>query len=351
MVIKVVIFYKISQPSSSPGSHYKAGGLSTNALHTVGVLNSLGIEAHLVPVLNFTEIKKWMADHHPVSHCVIEAVWVEPQEVRELAAKYPKTTFAIRAHSKMGFLQVEPEAITKMRRIIRDHWAHPNLWFSTNNEEFAKSLHEVYGQVLYLPNLYDIKSSPPRKYHNGKVLKIASFGATRLLKLHPNAALAALQISSRLNRPLEFYINTDKTPGGDSVRRTIKNMFADYPGAKLIELPWQNSDEFKETIASMDLVLQLSATETFCMVAADAVASGVPVIVGPAITWIPHTEKVDIDDTSDAAARGILAIKFNEWITYNQYVALSEYVHNAKNVWLEWLGLKHLPDKKWWKIW
>src|SRR6185369_11315812 len=136
----------------------------------------------------------------------------------------------------------------------------PNIHFSSNNLEFSESLSEVYGRCLYLPNLYDLESSPEHHRHHHLVkhsltqppLRIASFGASRLLKLHPSAALAALQIARAEGRQLEFYVNTDKTPGGESVRRTVRNMFAGLEDAKLIEVGWQDGQVFKKTISSMD---------------------------------------------------------------------------------------------------
>jgi glycosyltransferase involved in cell wall biosynthesis len=333
---KVVIFYK--SKSSAPADPHVAGGLACNALHSIAVLREMGVSAHLQQVADYHEIDSFL-NKRTVTHAVVEALWVTPAQVEFLAQEHPQTQFVFRSHSKMGFLQVEPEAITTMRGIVALSQILPNVCFASNNQEFACSVNDVYGKCLYLPNLYDLTSAPAPIRKNGYALKIASFGANRLLKLHPSAALAALQIAKSLAKPLDFYINVDKTPGGESVRRTMRNMFVGLNAATLHEVTWQATQTFKETIASMDLVLQLSATETFCMVAADAVASGVPVVAGPAVAWIRPSLQAPIDDTYEVATQGIDALT-SKCVAKKELRDLKKFVKHAKAAWSKFLGLR-----------
>jgi hypothetical protein len=349
--MKLVIFYKTSQVTGPSTTPYKTGGLAANALHTVGVLRKMGVPADMQAVRNVAELRKFLEQDGDITHVVIEAVWVKVDELARLATEHPTVVFVVRAHSKIGFLQVEPEAIPIIRGIISLSMSVRNIHFSSNNEEFCQSLEDVYGPSLFLPNLYDLDESPPRQRSSDGPLRIASFGASRLLKLHPNAALAALQIARRLGRKLEFFINTDNTPGSESVRSTIKNLIADIPWARLVQVPWQDSAEFKSTIASMDLVCQLSCTETFCLVAADAVASGVPVVVGPAITWAPENFRVEIDDTSHATTIGMHAILNDESVVFHQRRALEEFVKVSKEVWSKFLQLTPKHEKRHRRMW
>lgn len=337
--VKLLICYKSSKAVAVGSySHYNVGGLAANALHTADVLRRYGIDVDPIGVKDLDEVRSAVGTFCP-SHVVIEAVWVKPAEMIQLARDYPLVEFIVRAHSKMGFLQVEPEAIPVMRAII--DCGLRNLHFSSNNQEFAQSLSEVYGPTVYLPNLYDLNGSPKVTHVAGPV-KIASFGANRLLKLHPSAALAALQIAKRLGRPLEFYINSDATPGGESVRRSVRNLLAGLPDVKLIEIKWQPADEFRKTIAAMDLVIQISATETFCMVAADAISSGVPAVVGPAISWMPKRFQADIDQTDEVAQIGVELIEHKPYAK-RQADALNDYLWDAKQVWFQFLGLIEKP--------
>ena len=334
--VKVSIFYKVGM--SGKGHHHRqAGGLAANALHSTDVLRRKGVSIDLHQVTSYDELVKAVDETKP-THVVIEAVWVNALQAGDLARKNPATQVVVRAHSKIGFLQVEPEAIDTIREIIELHDSLPNLWFSSNNHEFSDAVNEVYGPCLHLPNLYDSEGAPPRTRQDDEILRIASFGATRLLKLHPAAALAALQVATRLDRDLEFYVNVDRTPGGDSVRKTMRNMFDGLKMSKLVELGWQDSDEFRKTIASMDLVMQLSATETFCMVAADAVSSGVPVVTGPAVSWLAGCGVAPIDDTGRVAYVSV-GLLTDSKAAKKQKAHLKHYVEYSVDKWMEFLGL------------
>lgn len=340
--VEVVIAFRAKGGSHNSGP-YHAGGLACNALHSAAVLAEMGVSVRLAQVGSYEELLADLKAHPTPTHLVIEAIWLTVGQVQLLAAAFPKTQVVVRAHSKMGFLQVEPDALLVMRGILALGTSHLNVRFASNNYDFSQAVSEVYGPCLYLPNLYDLNSSPePVRHAKHGPLKIASFGATRLLKLHSSAAMAALQIAKRLGRPLEFHINVDKTPGGESVRRSIRNMFVGLPNAKLVEVGWQDSETFKETIAQMDLVIQLSCTETFCMVAADAVAAEVPLVAGPAITWLPLTHLVqDVDDTSAVAERGVRLLQ-GHWETLRERRHLVRFVKGAKEVWETYLR------PRWW---
>jgi len=338
----VVIFVKIAanNPSRSP---YHVGGLAANGLHSVAVLQSMGIDAEIQTVVSFDEVMAFLKNDPTVTHAIVEAVWVKLEQARQIEAMFPNLVFVVRSHSKIGFLQVEPEAIPIARALMQETG---NAYFSANNSDFARALTDVYGRCLYLPNLYDLRAPAPKQQLGPGTLRIASFGATRLLKLHPTAALAALQVARELKMPLEFYVNSDKTPGGNSVRNTIRNMFDGLDWAKLVEVPWQDPITFRQTIASMDLVFQLSATETFCLVAADAVSSGVPVVVSPAIVWIDDMWQVkNPDDTCDVAEVAKRVLMLPHTVKRSQSKSLKQFVEASKNVWLNFLNVK--PKRRW----
>lgn len=335
--MRVEIYYKNSRPGVGP---YHAGGLAGNALHSVDVLRRIGIDSEAVAVTDFVDLQAKVMASKRLTHAVIEAIWVTPAQLDALASARHRVKFVVRSHSKIGFLQVEPESVKTMRGIIALSGTRPNVRFSANNQDFALSLSKVYGPVVYLPNLYTLpegRTSRHPRSNNGRI-RVGSFGASRLLKMHPSAALAALDIVAQAPeiKGLDLFINTDSTPGGDSVRRTIRNMIDGLPWATLTEVPWQPVDEFRKTIGSMDLNFQLSATESFCHVAADSVAEGVPVVGGPAISWLPGWCQVDIDDTTAAAAHGLKALR-DSTVLYDEQRRLEEFVLQAIERWLHWL--------------
>ncbi|MBC8069556.1 MAG: hypothetical protein IAG13_14560 [Deltaproteobacteria bacterium] len=63
-------------------------------------------------------------------------------------------------------------------------------------------------------------------------------------------------------------------------------------------LPWL---AFRRLVRTIDLVLQVSYTETFNVVSADAIAEGVPVVASRAIDWVPHWWQADADEPLDVA--------------------------------------------------
>ena len=336
----VLIFYK--SKSSGPHNSYQAGGLSANAHHSVAVLNKMGVKAEAHSVRDYHDLDSQLhhINHkHPVTNVIIEAVWVTAFQLERLGFLYPEIDFVVRAHSKAAFIVSEAEAVDLLREIIELHKKHPKLHFSSNNHEFAKSLAEVYGNCLYLPNLYDMKDLH-KQDHCHDILKIGSYGASRLLKLHTSAALAALQVAKEMNKQLEFYINVDATPGGQSVRNTIRNMYKNLDWAKLIEIPWEKPKDFQYSIGHLDLLYQLSATESYCLTAADAIDAGVPVVVGPAIEWIDKKYQALIDDTTNAAHLGVKVIKDHHRVVKEQKKMLKKFVTEAEEVWAKYLNIK-----------
>jgi hypothetical protein len=213
----------------------------------------------------------------------------------------------VRAHSQIGFLQVEAGAIRILRDLmhLQDHTL--NVSVCANSELLANFLKRAYaGACLYLPNLYDTSRVTHRapRVHDHRLLRIGSFGALRLLKNHTTAAAAALMLAKSRAADLEFWISKDPDPWGARILDSLHAMFDGLKWAKLVVNAWEGWPAFRRTVAHMDLCYQLSATETFNVTAADAVAEGVPCVVTPAIPWAPIHWQVDTDRVEDAARVG-----------------------------------------------
>ncbi len=122
----------------------------------------------------------------------------------------------------------------------------------------------------------------------------------RLQKHHTVAAAAAVLVAKRTGRPVEFHVNADtRTSGGASVLSAVKQITKG--NATFVEVPWQTADGFRKLIGTMDLCFQLSASETFNLVTADAAAAGVPTVCGEAIDWVPADWHAPVDDPIGAA--------------------------------------------------
>lgn len=317
-------------------------GLGINALMTAKVLRKNGIHCDLVPVNSVADVRKWLSTtKSQPTHAIFQALWVSSADMIQLCRDFDPTHFVVRCHSQIGFLQAEPSAIKTLRDLMFAQEMQLNLSVSSNTRRLHTFLQDSYKtKVLYLPNLYDL-DRVKRKNDDSfdhRVLRIGSFGAHRVLKNHTTAAAAAMMMAQRHGSDLEFYINSGRAEGtkGDQVLQALQNMLGRVPWAKLVQVPWCEWSEFRQIVANMDLCLQVSFTETFNIVTADAVAEGVPSIVSDAIEWVPESWKADTDDAADIARRGA-------WLLWDTHGAeeglakLQKYCAEGVETWLGYL--------------
>jgi hypothetical protein len=150
----------------------------------------------------------------------------------------------------------------------------------------------------YLPNIYEPGVPPHLKTldRTGPNIWIGCLGAIRPLKNQLQQAFAAIAYADDTRRKLIYHINTRFEQGGEQVLRNIRALFA-HPRCRphphqLVEHGWVTTHkQVREIVASFDLSLQVSFTETFNIVSADAVWVGVPIVVSPEIEWAPGYTK------------------------------------------------------------
>jgi hypothetical protein len=298
---------------------------------------------------------------------IIEAVWVVPEKFDVLVKLHPNVKWIIRGHSNVPFLAGEGNAINW----IIDYVKYPNVFFATNTRESMRDLtdilsahlppHQVVEKMLYFPNFYiaydmtrDLtEDAEPnslvdellhmlhfhvkKKYeHNPKnpktELHVGCFGAVRLLKNHLIQAVAALRYARQANQKLFFHINASRVEGGgDPVLKNLRSLFKDAVGAELVEHAWMPHDQFVRVIDKMDIALQVSFSETFNIVTADAVTMGVPVVVSDDISWVASRYQADANSSDDIVRK--MDVAFNDARTgehndFNQR-GLNAYNHRA----------------------
>jgi hypothetical protein len=337
--VHVIFFYRNFMAVSANYCHI---GLGVNSLHCVKVLRKHNVRADLFGVLTADDIDLHLTDNPTCTHAAIQAPWIEVKDLYKLMNKHPSVHFIIRVHSQIAFLQVEPRAVAIVREIQEFQESTLNLSLSANSHRFCDFMTKSFtGKCLYLPNLYDVLGDDLSRWRSPRfkdVLRISSFGAIRLMKNHMTAAAAAMLISRALGIDLEFHISVNRHEnGGSTVLQSIKNLFADLKWARLIQVPWEDWPAFRRTVASMDLCIQLSMSETFNITTADAAAAGVPSVVGEAIEWVPNDWQVPIDDPQTAAKTGL-------WLLNDQdagrdgYNALTKFNNEAIRIWIHYLG-------------
>jgi len=332
----VIIVYRNFMAAENPQCHI---GLGVGALHTVRVLRKHHVDARAYGVWTADHIQEHLRRHPETTHCVIEAPWVPLADTQRLLGEFPDVHFLVRSHSQIGFLQVEAGAITLLRELLLLQDGVLNLTVAANSHRLKNFVERTYsGACLYLPNLYDVER-PGRKRdvcHEHRSLRIGSFGALRLLKNHTSAAAAALMIARARGCDLEFSVSIEREENGRGVLDALRAMFANVPWARLVEQPWMDWSQFRRVVETMDLCIQVSHTETFNFVTADAAAAGVPSVVSPMIEWPPAYWQVDPDAIEDMARVGSALLSSTEGAD-DGLRALEHYVRGATHRWLSYL--------------
>jgi hypothetical protein len=323
---------------SEGGGYFCHRGLGINALQTAKVLRKHHIRCDIAPVWDVDGLRKVLQQYAP-SHLLIEAFWVKTNEMAELLTEFPHVHFIVRSHSQIGFLQVEPGAVKLLREMLQLQDVQLNLSVACNTRRLQEFLQKTYSsRCLYLPNLYDVERVNRKRdeSHSHRNLRIGSFGALRLLKNHSTAAAAALMMAERRGSDLEFYMNVGRKENsqGGSVLHTVRNMFSGLRWAKIVEVPWEEWSSFRHTVGHMDLCLQVSFTETFNIVTADAATEGVPSVVGPAIEWTPSSWHANPDSAEEISRVGSHLL----WDTHGAEEGLHHLERYIKMGVCEWIG-------------
>lgn len=314
-----------------------SSGLLNSARLLSAALNADGIPCAAVEVIDNNCIDRAIAEHRP-THVVIEALWVVPEKFAELARLHPSVRFFVRVHSKTPFLASEGVAMEWTRRIATGFLTTE---LAANSARTAIELSEVFdGEVRYLPNIYPLTDAPPRrraKAQGREFLDVGCFGAIRPLKNQLMQAVAALIYAERTKRTLCFHVNAARCEQrGEETLKNLRSLFAASQHA-LVEHEWYTHDEFRRVIAGMDLSLQVSYTETFNIVTADAVAGGVPVVGSHEIEWLPGIFCADPNSAEDIALSmqmAEMAGRFGCWLNRR---ALASSNRRALKAWRSFL--------------
>ena len=297
-------------------------GLYNSANFVNMKLKSLGYQSEVVHVFDNSFIDREVTRFRP-NIVIIEAFWVVPEKFDVLVKLHPKTKFVIRNHSKTPFLANEGIAFDWIMRYSNT----PNVYISSNamvtNEEIQcliASLHDdwtedkVEAKCPFLPNYYPVEYDSEdhrNRVVDQKIINIGCFGAIRPLKNQMIQAIAAIKFADDNGLKLRFHINGNRIEGnGNQVLKNLRNLFV-HLKHDLVEHAWTPHDKFIKLVASMDMGMQVSYTETFNIVAADMISKGVPVVVSKEIDWVDSKFYADPNDCD-----GIVAIMndiyFNE---------------------------------------
>ena len=303
-------------------------GLKLSAQLVVNMLIRFGFDAKLVEAKDQNGIQELVSHYRP-DRVVLEAIWVTPAKMQELVAANPKVRWVVRVHSEIPFLANEGMALAWIASYME-----LGVEITFNSSQTVKDF-SVMGTAAYLPNYYPQQSQSKRNPQTGTV-NIGCFGSIRPLKNQLIQAFAAIAYANKIGRKLIFHINGARVEqSGANNLKNIKALF-DATGNTLILHSWENHEDFLELVASMDICLGVSLSESFCITAADAVSQGVPFVGSEAIRWLPFESQAPTDNV-EAIVRVMEKASSHRFIKKNTR-ALESFSNRSVRVWSEWMG-------------
>lgn len=342
----------VSKPLSS--------GLFNSARFVADMLAKQGVTTRIEHCIDGNCIDRLIHLYKP-DYVILEAYWVTPDKLAELAKLHPKVFWIIRNHSRTPFMSCEGLIMDWSLRSIKI----PRVAIASNTQNTTTELRHVFqaagltradalSRSIYLPNFYVPKPLELGKHwrsakfqyvleRNG-IVNIGCFGAIRPLKNQLLQAIAAIGFAENNKLTLRFHINGGRVETyGSEPLKNIRLMFSHLKHHTLVEYDWLDHADFLKVIRQMDILMQCSLTETFNIVTADAINEGVPVVVSPEIFWVD--EAAHVDPTSSESMIQRLQTIYNMTIAdYRQehtkhYQKLMEYSTNSIKQWTKRLGI------------
>ena len=311
---------------------YTSSGLLNSAKFVVDMLLDHDIDATLVQVIDNNEIDREVTKYRP-DVVIIEALWVVPEKFEVLTKLHPSVQWVVRVHSEIPFLAQEGIAI----QWIFDYLKQDGVYVGFNSHRALHNFLRVSwsNKLLYLPNYFPTQHQGTPK-DKSPALHIGCFGAIRPLKNQLLQAMSAIRYADLVGKELKFHMNTARVEGGHEVLKNIRALFKETKHT-LVEHGWLHHSRFQHLLARMDLSMCVSLSETFCLVAADSVSLGVPLVCSPEVRWSSRVSQADptsMDSILDAMYR---VGRLRRFTTILNRLGLKEYDQRSVEVWKEFL--------------
>jgi len=360
-------------PAGSPCyTHDLSSGLTISVDFVAEMLRAMGVQCKVVQVGDNNDIDREVHRYKP-THVIIEALWVVPEKFAILHKLHPDIHWLVRIHSEITFLSNEGVAMDWITRCA----GYPMVSIAANSKaaqlDILQVLRAVYPQwnewelnrkAVYLPNYYSIpeandwvawfkQTRQPQTVSriqldnkDGVVLNVACFGSIRPLKNNLIQAVGALRYADAEGVTLHFHINGERTEGGGNVLKNLRALFVNTKHS-LVEHPWMEHAPFLRVLSWMDVSLCVSLSETFCIVAADSIAVGVPTVVSSEVDWASFFAMADPTDSRsiEKAIRRALMPAFHRIGAWLNRRALRKYCRRSRTAWAEYL---HIYEEKPW---
>ena len=321
-------------------------GLYNSCAYVVDMLNAAGVASRMIQVDSASEIGQAVAACDPTD-VICEAFFVAPATIKALATTYPLIRWWLRNHSEIIFLSQDSNAM----QWIAGYLAIPSMSLSANAARSVadfRNITEAYfphwdaatvaDRVQLLPNYHPmIAPLPPIPSAHG-VLNVGCMGAIRPQKNTLQQAICAMAVARQLGKTLRFHVNerVDHLAGG--TLKNLKALFRNAPNAELVSHGWLERADFYDLCRQMDIGMQVSATETFNLVAADFVTMDRPIVVSPEISWTDPRIQASPTNGADIIKKMLIALKASSIVASNR-AGLLKYDAASQKQWLAVFGM------------
>jgi len=319
--------------STNNGCSYAPTGLRNSAEFVVDMLIGLGVRAKLVQVIDNNDIDREVYNFKP-DVVIIEALWVVPEKFTILKKLHPRVTWVVRIHSELPFLSQEGIAI----EWIKKYAEQDKVFVGVNSDVALADMSHIVPlkKLLYPPNFYPTEFTNSPNPTKNDTIEICSFGAIRPLKNQLIQAVAAIAYADILGKSLNFHINGSRVENGEGALKNIRALFKSGPH-KLNEHDWLGHSDFKKLLSVMDVSLCVSFTESFCIVAADTVSVGTPLVCSPEVRWASQISKCDPTDLEDILSTIDRVLKYRFLSVLFNKIGLKAYSNSSVKFWKNYL--------------
>lgn len=328
--MKILFLCKTNERFKDKSGKDYSSGLVVSCGYVANEIDKVGIHETFISRVNSVDGAIGAIKLRDPDIVIVEALWITGQDMNSLQHRFHRTKFAVHLHSNIPFLACESMALTYLA-------SYKNVDIITNSIE-SKDAYSVFyknGNVHYCPNIYRTEFKL-KELVESDVLNVGCFGAIRPMKNHLTQAIAAIEFARDKNKKLKFFINTSRIEmGANGVLNNLVSLFGMAgDGFDLVPVGWVHPNEFGEFISGMDISMQVSMTETFNIVTADAISQGVPIAVSDKIDWVDRLSQVKSNDIFEMC--GVMDIAYmNKELTKINQGKLIEYSDEASKIWHE----------------
>lgn len=318
--------------SDNYGYTHVSSGLRNSARFVVDMLRANHVDVRFVQVVDNNDIDREVHQFRPDT-VIIEALWVVPEKFTVLRKLHPNVKWVVRVHSEIPFLAQEGIAV----QWIFDYLRQRNVWVGFNSLRALQDFENLTysSKLAYLPNFFPL--SDPVQSVKKPTLDIGCFGAIRPLKNQLIQAVAAIRYADLMDKRLSFHVNGTRVERGEDVLKNLRALFKNTRH-RLVEHTWMHHDRFQRLLGSMDASMCVSFTESFCIVAADSVSMGVPLVCSPEIRWASQFSYAEPTNVSSIVKGLFRVIVGKSLINRLNRHGLESYNRQSVQTWLKFLS-------------